>query len=157
MKTGRKTMLRILLSLLLLFLVINAAWFSWRMVTYGAFSREMENTDTGSWLVPRYHYTDADGFDYGVKYPDYLSLTGNLSVKLPAEGDNPFTDALILWPEAFGGCEYGAILMEDGQEYQIYLQADGSPVDPGDKEVAARHQEQIAALLEKAQEMWDLE
>ena len=116
----------------------------------------MEENVFSSWLVPRYVHTDADRYDYGVKYPDYLSFTGNLSVGLPATDDNPFTDFLIIWPKLSGGCEYGVSITEDGKEYQIYIHADGSAVRPEDSEVVARNQDHINALLGRAEAMWDI-
>ena len=107
-------------------------------------------------LVPRYFHTDAERYDYSVKYPDYLTFTGNLCVGLPAEGDDPFTDFLVIWPKAFGGCEYGVSLREDDAEYQIYIRADGSAVRPEDQALVDRHRQTVEALLQRAEEMWDL-
>lgn len=101
--------------------------------------------------------TDADGYDYSVKYPDYLSITGNLSIVSPSTDDNPFVDALIIWPEIFGGCEYGVLLEEGEEELQIYINTDGSAVYPEDSEATSRHKETIDALLQRARKMWDLE
>ena len=157
MKTGKRAALRIVLCFLALFILVNAAWFIWRTVRYGAYCEGMEKNEVATWIVPRYVHADADGFDYGVKYPDYLSLTGNLSVGWPAESDDPFTDGLIIWPKAFGGYEYGVMFREGNQWLQIYIRADGSAADPEDSEVAAHYQEKIAELLRRAEEMWDLE
>ena len=156
MKAGKKIALRAALCVLALFILINACWYVWRTVKYGAYTDGMEENVFSSWLVPRYKHTDADGYDYGVKYPDYLSFTGNLSVGLPATDDNPFTDFLIIWPKLSGGCEYGVSITEDGKEYQIYIHADGSAVRPEDSEVVARNQDHINALLGRAEAMWDI-
>ncbi len=157
MKAGRKTVLRIALCLLALFILINAVWFIWRTVKYGAYCKGLEKNEFATWIVPRYKHTDADGFDYNVKYPEYLSFTGNLGVGSPGEGDNLFTDGLIIWPKVSGGYEYGVMIMEEDQGFQIYIHADGSAVYPKDSEVVARNQERISALLRRAEEMWDLE
>ena len=157
MKARKRAVLRAILCILALIIALNAGWYVWRMVKYGAYSRGMEENYFSSWIVPRYKHTDADGYDYGVKYPDYLSFTGNLSVGLPAIDDNPFTDFLIIWPKLSGGYEYGVSITEDGQNYQIYIHADGSAVHPEDSEVVARNQETINALLLRAKEMWDIE
>ena len=107
--------------------------------------------------MPRYIQTDAEGFDYGVKYPDYLTLTGNLSVGLPSTEETMFTDCLIIWPKAFGGYEYGVILYPGEESFSIYIHGDGSAVYPEDSELVARYQETIDTLLCRAVEMWDLE
>ena len=156
MKTGKKSALRIVLCIAVIFLLLNAGWYGWRTVRYGAFTKGMEQNDLGTWIVPRYLHTDADGYDYSVKYPDYLSVTGNLSVGLPAEDDNPFTDFLVIWPKVFGGYEYGISLTEGETNYQIYIHADGSAVDPRQREIAERNKETIEDLLQKADAMWDI-
>ena len=157
MKAGKKTALRIVLCILSLFILLNAVWVIWRTVKYGAYCKGMEKNEFATWIVPRYKHTDADGYDYGVKYPEYLSFTGNLSVGAPAEGDDLFTDGLIIWPKASGGYEYGVMIMEGNRGLQIYIHADGSAVYPKDSETVAHNQEKIAALLRRAEEMWDLE
>ena len=62
----------------------------------------MEAAEFNTVLGKRYLYMDADRYDYLVKYPDYLSFTGNMSVGSPAASENPFTDALIIWPTIAG-------------------------------------------------------
>ncbi|MCR4672415.1 MAG: hypothetical protein K5637_04145 [Lachnospiraceae bacterium] len=157
MRPARKTVLRTLLLILIVFLIINAGWYVWRSVKYKAYIQGMEKNYFSTWLVPRYFFTDADGYDYSVKYPDYLSFTGNLSVGLPAAYDNPFTDFMIIWPKLSGDYEYGVSLTADGENYQIYINADGSPVDPAYSEITSRCQETIDALLGRAKGMWDLD
>ena len=156
MKLSKQTIIRAALLILALFLLVNAAWYVWRMVKYGPYSTGMDENPVSSWLVPRYFHTDAERYDYSVKYPDYLTFTGNLCVGLPAEGDDPFTDFLVIWPKAFGGCEYGVSLREDEVTYQIYIRADGSAVRPEDQALVGRHRQTVETLLQRAEEMWDL-
>ena len=157
MKSGKKTALKIVICILIIFVLINVFWFAWRAVKYGAYSEGMQKNDIPEWLVPRYVYTDADGYDYSVKYPDYLSFTGNMSVGLPSTPDNIFTDFIVIWPKPFGGYKYGASLTVDDTNYQIYINGDGSSVYPENNELAALFQDTINDLLERAGEMWDLE
>ena len=157
MRVVKKRVMRVALCLLALFLLINVSWYVWRVIKYELYNTGMEKSVFATWLVPRYGQIDADGYDYGVKYPDYLTLTGNLSVGCPTTDDDMFTDALIIWPKFFGGYEYGAILYESGETFYIYINADGSAVDLEDNDVVVRHQENIDVLLRKAKEMWDLE
>ena len=156
MKKTKKTVLKGILCLLALFLLFNVGWYVWRAVKYGAYAEGMEVNPIPEWLVPRYKLIDADGYDYGLKYPDYLSFTGNMSVGTPAE-DDPFSDFLIVWPKPAGGYTYGVALTEDGKGYQIYIGADGSAVDPEYAGIVARHQDTIDELLRRAEAMWDLE
>ena len=92
MKTGKGKAVKAIMCLVAVFVLINIFWFVWREVKYGDYKDGMEKNDIPTWLVPRYKLHDAEGYDYGLKYPDYLSFTGNLSVGLPATADNPFTD-----------------------------------------------------------------
>ena len=156
MNINKKTVFRVILCILAIFVLMNIGWCVWRMMKYGAYSKGMEKNFFSTWIVPRYTYTDADGYDYGVKYPGYLSFTGNLSVGLPTTDEEVFTDFLIIWPKASGGYEYGVSLSEGDMDLQIYINADGSAVYPEDGEVVVRNQETISALLRRAAEMWDL-
>ena len=156
MKTKKKTILRVALGLLALFLLVNVCWFTWRAVKYSPYSRGMEENVFSNWVVPRYLYTDEEGYDFGVKYPGYLSLTGNLFVGLPGTDENTFTDCLFIWPKASGGYEYGVIVSENGESYQIYIQPDGSAVDSENSEIVARFRETIDTLLRRANARWDL-
>ena len=99
------------------------------MVKYDPYSKGMEKNVFSTWIVPRYIYSDADRFDYGVKYPDYLSFTGY---------------------------HYGVSISEGDEDLQIYVNADGSAVYPEDSDVVIRNQETINILLRKAEEMWNL-
>ena len=157
MKTGKNTMFKAVLGLVVIFLLINAGWFGWRMVKYDPYCKGWEKNPFATWIVPRYVYVDEDGYDYGVKYPDYLSFTGNLSVGLPSIDDNPFTDFLIIWPKVFGGFEYGISLSKDKQVYQIYISADGTAVYPKDSKIVKEYQDTINDLLYRAKRMWDLD
>lgn len=157
MKHGRvKKILIVVLCILALFVLANACWFGWRLIKYGTYSKGMDKNLYATRIVPRYVYTDADDFDYGVKYPDYFTFTGNLSVGMPATEDNMFTDCLIIWPKFFGGYEYGVILYTDEGDYQIYVNADGSAVNEEDSKVVACHRDTIDLLLRKAKEKWKL-
>ncbi|MBR3016873.1 MAG: hypothetical protein IKH57_07335 [Clostridia bacterium] len=158
MKKGKaKKILIVVLGILALFVLVNVGWFGWRLIKYKSFSKGMDKNIFDTWIVPRYVYTDADDFDFGVKYPDYLTFTGNLSVGMPATEDNMFTDCLIIWPKFFGGYEYGVIIYTDEGDYQFYINADGSAVSKEDSETVARYRETIDILLRKAKEKWKLE
>ena len=156
-KIAKKTVWIVVICILSLFILINISWYIWRMVKYESYSTGMEENFFSTWIVPRYIQTDTDGYDYSVKYPDYLSFTGNLSIVSSSPDDNPFANALIIWPKTFGGYEYGVMLEEGEEQFQIYINPDGSAVYPEDSEVTARHQENIDELLQRARKMWNLE
>ena len=153
----KKTILRIILIVVIVFAAYNAVWFAWSRIKYGKLTDGMEKADFGSFMTPRYIYTDDNRYDYLVKYPDYLALSGNLSVGLPSVKGNLFTDALLIWPKITGKYELGMLLYEeDGTEYSVYIDSDGNALSEEDKAVVSRHKEAIKDLLTKADEKWDI-
>ena len=151
----KKRLLKIILAVVIAFAVFNAAWFAWSHVKYGKLSDGMEAAEFNTVFDKRYFYTDADRYDFLVKYPAYLSFTGNMSVGMPAADGNPFTDALIIWPTMTGQYRFGALLYEeDGTGYSIYIDAKGNALSKEDEDVIARHRESIEVLFQKADEKW---
>ena len=53
MKTRNHTMLKAVLGLVVLFLLINAGWFGWRMVKYDFYCRGWKKNPFATWIVPR--------------------------------------------------------------------------------------------------------
>ena len=153
----KRKILKVVLIVVIVFVAYNTVWFAWAHVKYGKLTDGMEEAEFGDPITPRYIYTDDDRYDYLVKYPDYLSFTGNMSVGLPAMNENPFTDALIIWPKIIGKYELGVLLYdEDGTEYAVYIDADGNALSEEDKDVVSRHREVIEDLLIKADEKWSI-
>lgn len=155
----KKRVVILLLVLLAAFFLLNLIWFGWRHMAYSGFAEGMTCTDMSSPLFPTYAAKDEEGFDYTVKYPDYLSLTGNLAVGFPATEENPFTDGLIIWPKFMGGFEYGIILNsreDDGRGYMFYVDAQGNAVDEEYQTLAEDYQEVICELMERAESTWNL-
>ena len=148
---------KIVLAAAAVFVLCNVLWFAWSHSKYGKFSGGMEKAEFSNFVVPRYIYTDSDRYDYLVKYPDYLSFTGNMSVGLPSAEAYYFTDALIIWPKAGGKYELGVLLYdEDGSEYSVYIDSEGNALSKADEEVVSRHRESIGDLLIKAEEKWGI-
>lgn len=118
----------------------------------------MTQTAMSTSVVPRYAFKDIDGFDYSVKYPDYLSVTGNLAVGFPGTDDDPFTDGLIIWPKLFGGYKYGVILdslEEGGDGYMFYVDPLGNAVEAEYQPIAEKYEAVITQLLERAGLVWN--
>ena len=117
----------------------------------------MEKADFGNLVVPRYTYTDDDRFDYMVKYPDYLRLTGNIYVGLSGTNENPFHDGLIAWPTLSGAYDLGVVLYdEDGSEHLVYIDSEGNALSQEDEEVVSRHSDNISTLLSMADDQWGI-
>ena len=146
--------------LVVAFVVVNILWFGWSRLKYGKLSEGMKHNEFSNPLVPRKYCTDEDGFVFSIKYPDYLSLTGNMAIGLPSDEDNFFTDGLIIWPNIGGKYEYGALLYEkDGNRYQenrVYIDKEGKPLKPEDQELVTKHRRNIEILLQKAAERWNI-
>ena len=153
----KKRALTIVLVVVIAFAVFNTVWFAWSRSTYGKLSDGMEAAEFNTVFDRRYFYSDAERYDYSVKYPNYLSFTGNMSVGIPTTGDNPFTDALIIWPKLTGGYELGALLYdEDGTGYSVYIDEKGNALSVEDEDVVLRHSDNIRILLIKADERWGI-
>ena len=155
----KKRVITGLFVLLCVFLLLSLIWFGWRHMAYSGFAKDMTRTDMSSPLFPTYAAKDEDGFDYTVKYPDYLSLTGNLAVGFPGTEENPFTDGLIIWPKCTGRYEYGVILNsreDDGNGYMFYIDARGNAMDAEYQSIAEEYQDVIRELMDRAQNTWNL-
>lgn len=156
----KKLIITVLSCLLALVALINIVWFIWVQSTYNNFINNMQKDEEFSIIVPSYYMTDDEGFDYNVKYPDYLGLTGNLGVSLPwVDYDNPWTDSLIIWPSITGECTFGVVLYEEDEdnnviEHQIYVDKNGNALDKQYDDIISRHGENINTLLNKAKNQW---
>lgn len=120
------------------------------------YKRDDGNGDVNSAGSP-FAVKDEDGFDYSVKYPDYLSLTGNLAVGFPGTDEDLFTDGLIIWPKFSGGYEYGVILdslEEGGDGYMFYIDVQGNAIEDKYRQVSEKYADVIAELLERADGYW---
>ncbi len=153
-----KTAMKIIDIVLVIFIILNVVWFGWRSATYRVFVLDgMEETESSTFIVPRYLLTTDDGYSYSIKYPNYLSTTGNLGLTLPSDYNEAlYTDSLIIWPKLDGSYEYGVILYDDDVEWQIMVDASGRALDSQYDEVIEAHAENVALLFEKANEQWDL-
>lgn len=151
----RRRLLKAAIALTLVFFAANAVWLAWSRGKYIAFTENLErNKEIETLMTPRYIGTDSEGFDYGVKYPDYLTLTGNLSVGMPADEENMYTDAIIIWPKLDGTYEYGALLYDEEGSWQIEIDREGNVLNAEYQDVIERHMENISVLLKKAEIMW---
>lgn len=136
--------------------VLNIGWFVAREIKYRPYKQDLSKSIMSTSIVPRYTMQDEDGFTYALKYPDYMSLSSNLSVSLPVEDDNPYVDSLIIWIDTFHEKEYGVVLYEKENTFQIEIDNSGNPLDAKDQDVINRHKENLDHLLKKAKEKWRL-
>ena len=151
-----KKIIKIVIGVMAVFIIFNIFWYIWRNVRYGSYDEGFNKNELWTFIVPRYYLIDEEGYDYTVKYPEYLSFTGNLTAGMPTTDNNPFTDFLVIWPKPFGGYEYGISLTVDGTNYQIMIDEDGKSIDPQFDEITERCKETIDILLGKADKIWNL-
>ena len=141
---------RIFLFIIVVFVIFNLSWFIITTIKYNKFVKVVPKNEDGLYLMFK-----EDGYSYGVKKPDYLQYTGNLSVSNMEKGD-----VLIIWPLLSGGYEYGFILREEDRGYEIYVDENMEPLDKDDVntiKVFEEHKEKVEELFYKANEVWNLE
>jgi hypothetical protein len=141
--------------LLIVFIVLSAAWFGWRSIKYSQYTNNMERVDWLPWatrtFVPRYFYEAEDGFQYSVKYPTIFTFTGNLGIASPGDF---LTDSIIIWPVFGGGYQFGVQVFDDDYGYRFYIDSQGNAIDSNHDEIAERHNDTINNLLNKARAKW---
>ena len=152
----KKKILKIVLAAAIVFIAYNIIWFAWSHTKYRKYTGGMQEGDFSSFITRRYVYSDAAGYDYLVKYPDYLSFTGNMSLGLPSTEENPFTDALIIWPKFSGGYQLGVLLYEENVQYGIYIDSEGNALSKEDEDIVSRHSDAIRNLLIRADQRWGI-
>jgi hypothetical protein len=97
---------------------------------------------------------------YGYDTPGYLRLTGNLfyTQKFPEE---QIAYTFIIWPKPFNKEEYGVIVQEKGESYQIEitptLDVRGKDLnDLYSKELLDEHRERLEPVLEDARKAFEI-
>ena len=148
-----KRVSRVIAVILALIVLSSVSWFAWSRQKYGQYIDGMEKSVFYTFLTPRYDSFDRDGYDFGVKYPDVLTLTGNLSITFHWPEDR-FNDVLIIWPKVNGDYEYGVILYDEEESYQVEINRNGEPKDSKFAEVAKAHSGMIQNLLQAASRQW---
>lgn len=146
MLRSKSTWIKVVIGIILLmFIIWNVMWFSYT-TKYSAYTETVPRNELGLYLV-----TDAEGYNYSVKKPIYLSFTGNLSVvHLEKEID------LIIWPNWNGEFEYGVRLTDGSVTREIMMDRTFTPYDdyddPQAKELIAKNIDSIKEIFLKAEE-----
>jgi len=111
---SKKVILVIISIIILLFMMYNLFWY---LFVYNEYDKYIAGFEE---FRPHISYVlnGDDGYLYNVKYPDYLSFTGNLCV-----ATNDGKQALLIWPEVFGTYKFGVQIIdeESEEEYSIML------------------------------------
>lgn len=152
MNKRRTVLLRILGIILSIWLLLTLIWFSWSRIFFSGYSNEMKPNEFSNFITPRYYKND-EQYTYFVKYPDYLSTTGNLAVSV--RGDEAGVQAFLIWPTLFGEQKYGLIIDDETGSYQIYTDKEGKPIDAGYREITDRYSSDIADIVTAANNAWN--
>jgi hypothetical protein len=155
MRNGYKTMnnkkiksfIILILTLILLFALYNLVWYFATQSKYGGYVKDMDELFANR----SYVLEPGDGYLYNVKYPDYLSLTGNLGVTDEENGV-----ALIIWPSFFGEDSYGVRIATDRDTYLVMVNKDIKAIDSVDDDVIDKYKEEIKMLFQKADNKWGI-
>lgn len=146
-KSNKLSFKKIIIILAFVFLIFNILWYGWRSSKFKDFSQNMEEFDPNTSFVS----TDKSGYLYNVKYPDYLSFTGNLAVATP---DGKV--GLIIWPNIAKGYEFG-VQIEDGESYNIKVDSQFKPYNKNFSKIVGKYKDDLNNLVKKAESFWNIE
>ena len=154
-------------------LIFSMVWYLTAYRAYDGYMERCRSLPVWQEEFIRGYGSDAAGYNYNVKRPDFGSWTGNLGLGMPClvleNGEEiPYVDELILWPHAEDEWEIGVILYtydQNGEEiictgHQLYIDAAGNYLphgDAADADSAAlleEHRENVMLLLERARDLW---
>ncbi|AKL95823.1 hypothetical protein CACET_c23770 [Clostridium aceticum] len=154
-KKGNKRK-RIIVGTIIFFMLFGAYNLIWYQITYSKydkFSKDMEPVFKG--MLAQVYYSTSyhcreDGYQYSVKYPDYLFYTGNLAIS-----NDDDTCSIIIWPSFFGNTKYGVMIQDEQDGYQIMVDENMEPIDKYFAPIIDKHKEVVKPLFDKANERWD--
>jgi len=145
MNKKRKLIMIIVSTCIVLFALYNLSWLYLTRAKYNQFSNDMQEI-----MVNRTYVIQEDGYLYNVKYPDYLSFTGNLGV---ATDDEKY--ALLIWPSFYGKTEYGLQLVDEKNEtHSVMINKNRQAINEEYRDLIRRNKETINILFNKAAKMW---
>lgn len=156
LKTTKRKIIRkallIVLGVFTIWLLVPVVWLAWSRTTYSKYCDGMIPNEFSNIIVPRYCTVDSD-YTYLVKYPDYLSLTGNLGITANDTSKNVV--GFLIWPPRCGKTEYGIIIKEDQVNYRIYTDSNGKPIDAKYQDIVNRYADEVDKIVQAANTMWD--
>ena len=166
--------------LLLVFALINIGWFVGIKSRYDTYAKGMEKIEGPKMdgIIRTYYEKEEDGYRYYIKSPTYLSDNGFMQVAnafsniVIVDDDGEATHSLdvrvklYVWPQVFGGYQYGVDIQKEGVWEQIYIDEEGNylPQDSENVEVneyldsiIQENESEILKLLKLANERWQLD
>ena len=154
MNKRRTVLLKILGIIFSIWLLLTLIWFAWSRMFFSGYCNEMKSNEFSNIITPRYYKND-EQYTYLVKYPDYLSTTGNLAVSV--RDDEAGVQAFLVWPTLFGEQKFGLMIADETGSYQIYTDNNGKPIDAGYREITEKYSSEIADIVAAANNVWNLQ
>lgn len=168
---SKKSLSKILNVVIVVFILLNAIWFSVTKTKYNTYQKRLEEVAIANNATEKEFRNDSskhkfyrkDEITYAVHYPGYLSFTGNLSMVCSSdEGEYKFQ--LMIWPKYFGETEY-TITLDNGHnaESGIMIDKDGNVLKDYYKEeyeyeeakqIVENNRAEVDFVLQKVNEMW---
>lgn len=142
-----------IISIVVCFIVYSQIWAKIVFDKYDKFTKGAVqwNQLTGSNLLHGRGYSyNENGFDYNIKYPDFLSYTGNLGITNP-DG----TLSLIIWPKFGKETRYGIMINSEKETHCIMVDKKMAPIDKSYKKIVEENKVSIKELFDKANKQWD--
>ncbi|UKS25915.1 hypothetical protein LOZ80_30875 [Paenibacillus sp. HWE-109] len=150
----RKIMFAIGIAILI-FIIWNLSWLVFVNFKYKPYTETVPKDKYGT-----YHIVGSEGYNFNVKKPDYLSLTGNLGSVAPDD-----ICSLIIWPKVFGGYKYGLRIQDNSGGYDIMVDSNGNPIRLDSQsneefektvEIIQKNKVSIQKIFDKVKSQWDL-
>ena len=148
----RKILKTVFLIAVSIWLALSSVWFIWSRVFFSKYCNGMQQNEFSNIITPRYYKND-EQYTYFVKYPDYLSIAGNLAVSV--RNDEAGVQAFLIWPVLFGEKKFGLMIADETGSYQIYTDKDGNPIDDVYNEITDKYSSEIADIVAAANNVWN--
>lgn len=146
-KRKLKKIFFIIAAIVLSFGAYNIFWYFSIISKYKDYSENMDELIA----YKSYFLNPHDGYLYNVKYPDYLTFTGNLGIS-----DEKNNLALIIWPSLYGENEYGVRIITDEETYEIMVDKNMKAANSSFNSIIDEYKEEIEKLFEKANKQWNI-
>ncbi len=165
------------LAILLIFGILNLTWFVVEKMPYNSYAERLELSEDD---IPdaEYYEKEIDGYTYRLKMPAYLSYDGgfltvynteNHTLYMDDDGSSEYAETvltLFIYPEFFGETSYIVSLENDELDESISIDSELNylPLDEENYEeneycsyLLSEYYDEIKTLMDKAQELWELE
>ncbi len=137
----KRMLLKVLILCISIFAIYNLIWIANIIYVYYPLTENVPKQESGIFM-----YQDVEkNYTYNVKFPNYLSFTGNLGV---SSDDG---SGLIIWPGFLGkNYTYGIILKDGNKIYRFNVDDSLKPLTFNEKE-----QQIIDNNLRTIEELWN--